>query len=102
MGRTRFGGDGRNSMLGPIQSDAYRWNGIRNYLRAMMYEVGMTLQLIWEQTDGHYHDRLYVDQDHTEAVRVQTKDGSILEDVRVVDMLKEQSCWKDSMVGSVT
>ena len=54
------------------------------------------------QTDGHYHDRLYVDQDHTEAVRVQTKDGSILEDVRVVDMLKEQSCWKDSMVRSVT
>ena len=46
MGRTRCGGDGRNSMLGPIQSDAYRWDGIRNYLRAVMYEVGMTLQLI--------------------------------------------------------
>ena len=46
MGRTRFDGEGRNSMLGPIQSDAYRWDGIRNYLRAVMYEVGMTLQLI--------------------------------------------------------
>jgi hypothetical protein len=91
MGRTRCGGDGRNSMLGPIQSDAYRWDGICNYSRAGLYEVCTTLQLIWEQTDGHYHDRLYVDQDHTELVRVQTKDGSILEDVRVVDMLKEQS-----------
>ena len=42
-------------------------------------------------TDGHYHDRLYVNQDQTGVVQVQTKDGSILEDVRVVDMLKEQS-----------
>jgi hypothetical protein len=78
-------------MLGPIQSDAYRWDGIHNYLRAVMYEVWMNLQLILEQTDGHYHDRLYADQDHTEVVRVHTKDGSILEDVRVVDTLKEQS-----------
>ena len=46
MRRTRFGGVGRNSLLGPIQSGAYRWDGIRNYLRAVMYEVGMTLQLI--------------------------------------------------------
>ena len=78
-------------MLGPIQSDAYRWGGIRNYSPAGLYEVCMTLQLIWEQIGGHYHDRLYVNQDQTGVVQVQTKDGSILEDVRVVDMLKEQS-----------
>ena len=91
MGRTRCGGDGRNSMLGPIQSDVYRWDGIRSYSPTWLYEVCMTFQLIWEQTDGYYHDHLYVDQDHTELVQVQTKDGSILEDVQVVDMLKEQS-----------
>ncbi len=91
MGRTRCGNDGMNSMPGPIQSDAYRWDGIRNYSPIGLYAVCMTLQLIWEQTDGHYHDHLYVDQDHTEVVRVQTKDGSILEYVRVIDMLKEQS-----------
>ncbi len=91
MGRTRCGGDGRNSMLEPIQSDVYHWDGFRNYSPTWLYEVCMTLQLIWEQTDGHYHDRLYVDQDHTGVVRVQTKDESILEDVQVVDMLKEQS-----------
>ncbi len=79
------------SMLGPIQRDAYRWDGIINYSLTWLYEVCTTLQLIWEQTNGHHHDRLYVDQDHTELVRLQTKDGSILEDVRVVDMLKEQS-----------
>ncbi len=78
-------------MLGPIQSDIYRWDGIRNYSPTWLYEVYMTLQSIWEQTDGHYHDRLYVNQDQTGVVRVQTTDGSILEDVRVVDMLKEQS-----------
>ena len=89
-------------MLGPIQSDAYRWDNIRNYSSVGLYEVSMTLQLMWEQTDGHYHDRLYVNQDQTGVVRVQTKDGSKLEDVRVVDMLKEQSWWKDSMVRSVT
>ncbi len=91
MGRTRCGGDGRNSTLGPTQSDAHRWDGIINYSPTWLYEVCMTLQLIWEQTDGHYHDRLYVDQDHTEVVWVQIKDGSMLEDVWVVDMLKEQS-----------
>ncbi len=42
----RCGGDGRNNMLGPIQSDAYRWDGICNYLRAGFYEVCTTLQLI--------------------------------------------------------
>ena len=91
MGRTRCGGDGRNSMLGPIQSDAYRWDGIRNYSPVGLYEVSMTLQLMWEQTDGHYHDRLYVNQDQIGVIRVQNKDASILEDARVVDMLKEQS-----------
>jgi hypothetical protein len=46
MGRTRCGGDGRNSMLGPIQSDAYRWDNIRNYSSVGLYEVSMTLQLM--------------------------------------------------------
>jgi hypothetical protein len=41
------------------------------------------------RVNRHYHDRLYVDQDNTEVVRVQTKDGSILEDVQVEDMLKD-------------
>ncbi len=38
--------DERNSMLGPIQSDAYRWDGIHNYSPTGFYEVCMTLQLI--------------------------------------------------------
>ncbi len=102
MGWTRCDGDGRDSMLGPIQSCVYRWDSICNYLPAEMYEMGMTLQLIWEQTNGHYHGRLPVDQDHTGAIRMKIEFGSITEDVRVVVILKEKLYWEDSMVRPVT